>query len=728
MSDYFAFRFSEPQNKARTSLAIFFVSNIRLDVISKALKMDVTENLVPKNVYLISLENCLITLPNCKADSTFASEFDSYVGDINQRLFCLSVDIDGKFKDCTGRAIEEDLSATLLHEGMDAIFKQRSGLVVSNHGYHFAKPSGDHCNSFIRASNLLVSGVEVAFLALSLLPFMRKDLKRIYVDSSSISYLISVAIQLYHNFDSGFPAIESFASYAVLNEQFDFVEDDSSLLFISATTSGSLANKLLNKTLFTNEQVITLFHVNLPPGQRGVFEVAAEVGEKLVSGKASDCEFCKQGSKLIRIAGDQFLPENPKHELLIIKKTDFNKDRQGFFRQFAAQNVLKWNIAVRSTEEFNEHFYIDVKEALALKLEPFWSELDKYVKRYLSRDLRTVIYFDDAGSQALKDKVKEYFTSEDNSVNWVKYGDLTEVMMKDASSVIVLVGAITSGRSLLAISRKLRCIHESSTITYLVAFSKMPNGDAFEQLRKDLSQGGHFLAVLNHCRMPRVKEYTKTAWDSERECLQPFGDDDPFGSDIKNLPDIFSGRLSLLVGNSFDSNNLFLPTSSGKVLTLRQTFAFWSDFGFDAKRLSKSTQADVYWTVQSVLHDLRNASENNGLATSYHTTLISPANFDRYNDGVIQSCLLRAARPVEMDYRVDHIFSRQMTDVILSVLRNWDNEQGEAALEFLMALWTQRLRVEDGHLREILEVKEDCMTDDLKFLFARLEEKLEPVQ
>lgn len=728
MSNYFAFRFPEPQNKDRSSLVIFFASNIGLDAISKALKMDVTENLVPKNVYLISLNNCSITLQECKSDSSFVSEFDSYVGEIDQRLFCLSIDKRGALKDCAQRDVEGELRSTILHRGMLALFKQRGGLVVSSHGYHFVKPSGDHCNSFIRASNLLVSGVEVAFLAVSLLPHMRKDLKRIYVDSSSISYLISVAILLYDEFDSGFPTIESFASYAVLDEQFDFVEDGSSLLFISATTSGSLAKKLFNKTSFEKEQVITLFHVNLPSDQCGVFEVAAEIGEKLVSGKASACEFCKQDSKLIRIAGDQFLPENPKHELLIVKKADLNKDRQVFFKQFAAQNILQWNVRVNSAAEANEHFYIDVRQALLLEIEPFSRSLDKQLKKHLSRDLKTVIYFDDVGSQALKDKVRNYFLNGDDSVNWVACGDLTESAMQNSSSVMVLVGAITSGRSLLAISRKLRCIDQSATITYMVAFSKMPTADAFEQLKKDLTQGGHFLVVLNHCGMPRVKEYTKTAWSSEQECLQPFGEDDPFGSDKKNLPSILSGRLNLLMNNSIDSKNLFLPTCLNAPLTLRQTFAFWSDFGFDTERLSKSTQADVYWTVQSVLHDLRNASENNGLATSYHITLISPANFDRYNDGVIQACLLRAARPVEMDYRVDSIFSRQMTDVILSVLRNWDNEQGEAALEFLMALWTLRLRVEDGHFREILNVQDKGMTDDLKFIFARLSEKLEPAQ
>lgn len=115
------------------------------------------------------------------------------------------------------------------------------------------------------------------------------------------------------------------------------------------------------------------------------------------------------------------------------------------------------------------------------------------------------------------------------------------------------------------------------------------------------------------------------------------------------------------------------------------------------------------------------------MATIYHTTLISPANFDRYNDGVIQASLLRAAKPVEMDYRVDEIFSRQMTDVLSSVLTNWNNAQGEAALEFLMALWTERMCLIDEHLREIVNLRKEEMTDALKFILDRLSVRLSTI-
>lgn len=734
MSDCFTFRLYEPSDDKRKSVVICFASKVSLDVIAKALKQDVTDNLVPKNVYVMSLKGALITKQDCESDSFFVNEFSSYVGELDDHLRCVQTKKSGKLLYCDDEPMPEDLSKRILQCGMIALFKKHGGLITSSHGYHFSKPSGDHCDKFIRASNLLVSSNEVTLLAISLLPYMRKDLKRIYVDTSSIAYLVSVVINLFDSFDHGPPSIESFESYAVLNDPYDFVEDKSSLLLISATTSGSLSKGLLDHTSFSGDQLVTLFYSNLPNEQTGIFDVSTAIPGGIDSRKASDCKFCKRGAKLIRIAGDQFLPENPKHELQVIKKTDFSKARQSFFQQFAAKGVLGWNTAVSASEESKEHFFIAVDKALLVndkdkdkdKDKDYVLALEKNIKRHISQDLDVVITFDDAGSKALEDKVRKHLKTGTNSIKWLKPVTLKEDEVDGVGSVMVIAGAITSGRSLLAISRKLRSIDPSATITYFIAFSKLANKESYEQLQKDLNQGGHELIVLNHCPVPRIKEYTKTAWDSEKEVLQPLTEGDPLGDPSLVLPSPLRERFEFLESQHHesqhnDANLLFLKSPNDQPLKLRRTFAFWDNLDISDERFKKITQSDVYWTIQCVLHDLRNNSENNGLATTYHTTLISPTNFDRYNDGLIQACLLRAALPVEMDYRVDAVFSRLMTDVILSVIEHWQNTQGEAALEFLMALWTKRMCVNDDHLKEIVELNAEEMPEVMKFLLTRLD-------
>jgi hypothetical protein len=703
MRECFTFRFLEKNDDKRSSLAIFFSSELSLDSIVKAIRNGVEEALVPKNVYIIVMDTFKSSLKTCKEDKSFKSEFDSFVGDTGDKLISLYVTSDGDIIDFDKDSkISAELQSAIFHAGMIFLFKKHKGVITSSPSYHFVKPSGDHADKFIRSSNLLVSGIEVTFLAISLLPYLKQEIKRIYVDTSSISYLVHVAVQLSGKFTNSPPFIESFESYAVFNKSFDFVEDGSSLIVISATTSGGLTKNLIRNTSFTNRQIVTLFHLKLPEGQIGIFDITPAV-QKLTSKKEAECEFCKRGSKKIRISGDQFLPENPKHELLVIKKTDFHKDREEFFKEFATRNVLAWNRASTHLADLKEHFFIDVSQVInkVNEFPVFSKKLQRVINKNISRHVKTIIYLDDDGSGSLADKIKDSLDGDASEIIWLKWSDFDVQNLNNDASVLVVAGAITSGRRLLSVSRELRCINDLASITYLVGFSKLPTEESKEQLKKDLRQGGNEFIVLQECQLPRVKENTLTAWDWEIEQLKKYSCSDPLSGVVEELPQLLRERVEFLESDLTDLDRLFLPNPTGNKLTLRRTFAFWSDLGLE-DRLGDATQSDVYWTIQSLLHDLRLKSDENGLASTYHTTLISPASFDRYNDGVIQACLLRSAKPVELNYAVDEEFSRQMTDVLFSVISNWSNNQGEATLEFLLALWLERLQLLEEHVERLL--------------------------
>ncbi len=82
--------------------------------------------------------------------------------------------------------------------------------------------------------------------------------------------------------------------------------------------------------------------------------------------------------------------------------------------------------------------------------------------------------------------------------------------------------------------------------------------------------------------------------------------------------------------------------------------------------------------------------------------MLHPENFTRFNDGVLQSALLRNAYPSELDYRGDHADSDFMKAVVLRALARASEEAGEAILEFLLALALRRLQLEDEHLESIV--------------------------
>lgn len=711
MSRYFSFRFRKKTQEEKQSLVLFCHSDIEVSSLIKEIKEEVMLNLVPSDVVIIGYEITASVANGIISNSMFASEFESFVGAIEEKFEFITVDGNGDIT--TVREGEAVLFKNeMMLAGASKIFKSRKGLITSSPSYHFAKPSGDHCDKFIRASNLFTSGVEVAFLAICLLPHLTDNIKRIYVDTSSISFLISIAVQLSKKFQHQQPIIESFESYSVFKEPYGFVTSPDSLVIISATTSGGLVKSLIRDTAFSSENILTLFFSHIPTDQYGLFDISNAVESGITSVPQQHCKFCQQGSKVIRIEGEQFLPETPKHELLVIKKVDFDSKRQEFFKEFAVKGLLKFDTSPSDDWE-KEHFYIDINKLLVSCPVSFKGTLTKKLNKHFSRDIRTVISLDDEGSWALTQTIRAEI--DDKNIKWVKFSDISEDDLKDSQSVFVVAGAITSGRKLLATARKLRGIANSATITYFVGFSKLPNQTSFEQLEKDLCLGGFELVVLRSCNLPRFSEESKSVWDIEKEKLSAFSEiEDPLSDTPEKLPNLLADRAKTL--ESASSDNLFLTSATGQSLKLRETFAFWG--GLQLKT-QDSSQADVYWTIQTILHDLRMRGDS-GLATTYHSTLISPVCFDRYNDGVIQACLLRAAKPVELNYAVDKIYSRQMTDIIISIIKNWDNPQGEASLEFLFALWAGQIKLLDGHLKEITALETDGMPDHVIFILKKL--------
>lgn len=85
--------------------------------------------------------------------------------------------------------------------------------------------------------------------------------------------------------------------------------------------------------------------------------------------------------------------------------------------------------------------------------------------------------------------------------------------------------------------------------------------------------------------------------------------------------------------------------------------------------------------------------------------LLSPEVFSRFDDGVIQAAFLHAALPTELDYRADEAQSLAMSDIIYRLAAGYGHERGEAAMEFVMALAIEKIRLhkkEDSQLRKRL--------------------------
>jgi len=710
MSDLFLFRFDDESNDRKQSIVVFGANELNSIRIEEAIKIDVSINLTPSKIYVISLSSQRADLKALSQDQSKTIKFSSLISNDESSIEFISVSNDGAFESLkTESPLDLILQNKIMAAGGIEIFRKRRGILKSSPHYHFVKPSGDHCDKFIRVSNLLTSGNEVSFLALGVLPHIHGNMKHIYVDTSSISFLIMTALQLSGKYQSSLPVIESFESYSAFNKKYDFVEAATSSVFISATTSGGLNAKLNAETNLYRDKIVTLFFSNLLEGQKGVFNISSAMKDDIYSKPAALCKLCKDNSKLINIVGEQFLPEIPRHEKLLICKPHFKKNRENFFSEFATHGLLHSDKI--ETPNIREHFYIDIASFLKDEelSKPFIKKLNVILNKSFSRDIKTIVTLDDSGSNALKEQVIKYLNNEEENYQWLTLTELETKEFDTEHSALVIAGSITSGRKLLSASRRLRALNIDTAIKYLVGISKLPTEVESIQLSKDLEQGGNELIILNKCPLPRIKEHVVTAWELEKGFLSQFIDD--FEDNITSLPQTLSVRNTEVRDSK---NGLFLNDPNDKPLVLRDGFAFWSSLNIDC---SKASQADVYWTMQTIMHDLRVENSDTGLESTYHSTVLSPICFDRYNDGIIQACILRAATPGELNYTIDKSFSRQMADVLISIIKNWNIAQGEGCLEFLMALATKRMKVLDSDLTRVLALSHEVdMNDTVKFL------------
>ncbi|MGB6038147.1 MAG: hypothetical protein WBG42_17860, partial [Cryomorphaceae bacterium] len=146
-------------------------------------------------------------------------------------------------------------------------------------------------------------------------------------------------------------------------------------------------------------------------------------------------------------------------------------------------------------------------------------------------------------------------------------------------------------------------------------------------------------------------------------------------------------------------NDLFFPVyKKNEKLELRKNFAF---FDFD-DYIEKVSQADVYFTISSILNNLRNSNrlEKKLVQEAHQRNLISPANFSRFNDGIIQASILRSARKEELAFDIDTSSSLEMLNILKSIVANADNEQGEGLLEFLFAFAIRKITLTNKHFKE----------------------------
>lgn len=651
-------------------------------------------------------------------------------------------------------------STIYLSRGNQSFFLNHGGLVESiGDSQHYVFPSGKHSQRFLRTANALLFSSELTFLALGLLKQInKKEYRYIYCDTSSINSVALSLINLKNRFLStdkqiNYP-INSFKSYEGLYDE-KFQLKPNSLVLISASTSGTIIEHIVKKqSAISKEDVIILFYLeNKNPSEVTKEQVICNLTKSEVYNPNGvdpydtytneKCDLCDKGSFPIEVSGDVFLLEKPKVNSVLINGSDIALQTSAkFINQFISnkkeESVLKVNYKDFDQEKSNRKYeiYIDYAKIIGNfgsgRFKDHQIKLDAHIDQFVPSNLKYIIYLNDESSKLLAEyiltKISPNYT-ESKIPKIYSQNNFASITSQPSGSVLIVSSCISNGKNLLYLNRALR--DNNLRIIFFIGINRISNPESMKFLKTNLKYGDYgpenstFIEVES-ISCSNLSE--SNSWQVELNFIQKH---------IKNIDDkilldfLQNRKKSFLESDSKEikgmSNNLFLPNMflpNDSILKIRRNSAF-----FDREDYADhASQSDVFFSIAYVVNRLRNSSNYSHVLqqSSFVRNLLSPANFNRFNDGIIQASLIRCARNQEMNYAIDSALSREMKEILITIFKYRDQPQGEALLEFLYAIAIGKLTLKKEDLKEILEQLKEETNEIIVFYKSVIENNMKP--
>ena len=604
------------------------------------------------------------------------------------------------------------------------VFQSAGGEERAPKGTHYAKTSTNHSDRFLRVSNVLEDSLHVALLAFWVLPLLwKQSFQHLVVDTSSIYSVALKAIQEAEKRGGlgKMPNVWSHRSHAGVEDIPEHVARNA-IFLVSASTSNSLVKKLEARGA-DPARVRTLF--SLAQDASGKHEALCDLSkpkddperlgiDAIENHDSGNCPLCKEHHHLIRIQGDQFSITPPRVTAVDLLKADVPS---GLRPMLTALCGLRAFFAYR---RFNEELVC----ALGMEVAPLLSgalpdkaqdELMKLrsrwegaLRRALTLSLRNVVACSYPGSDALAAQVLSSARGvlvNQAQVDVVPSHELADRTPLAATSTAVISACVAQPHELLSVSRALRRVQDGGSITYLSVVQLISPKEAAERLKKTLTMGQHGPGTFTYAtalELPLDSFEEPPSWSlelHELRRLRSWLDDRN-----RDVPSEIEARIERLDQAPAQGlvDDLFWTAPSGAVLALR------SDFTLADRTLEdpKASQADLFAIINIALTGLRHHGDDKRrlVQNAYERNVLSPANFSRYNDGVLQACILRGARSKELAYGAcDGPLSEEMLHILLDcVVDRLEGERSESIREFLVALMIGRLTLLPEHQKKFL--------------------------
>lgn len=587
-----------------------------------------------------------------------------------------------------------------LGAGLQHVFSPDRVVIRAPAGYQFLKPSKTRSSYFVRAEQGLLTSGEVFYVAASIWrklishdTFDPHRITRVFIDTIGIAPVAFALRELFHG--SGHkraPLVESFHSYDGM-ENIRSPLPGSSICLISASTSMGLHRDWMKAHKVGETEVLTLITVKgARDAHRALCALPTDAGGPVDA--ASSAKFD------IRIEGETFVPspEPPKQVTLgRIHKRDELVSR---LYELRSSNVFDlYRLDDRPTPRQRPLFV----NGLALIATPQFKEwLRKSLNQLAKSATRVLIHLDDDASTRMAKQAKRHLDKLlATPVRLVKAGEVGAGKFDigdDEAGILVVASVVARGGSLLNLSRNLRGVQFGPRL-YLIGYQVVENSAQLDAMATNLRQTKHGASVdVQRFGSAAIGGGIADSYSAERDFLSRFAN-----TDI-SVPAFVRKRLKYLAGTAAsESGGALWPRGmrANAPLGLRKDFLLWPE-----KYAAGPYQPEVVATMSVIVENVRvpgRFSDEHSLHSPVlRQVALSPQNFTRFDDGIIQAALLRCAERAELDYRDSAESSRYMRQFVLRLLENLHTDRAEAILEFLLALRTGRMMLRPKDEQELL--------------------------
>jgi len=582
-----------------------------------------------------------------------------------------------------------------IKDGISSIFREDEVIISAPPGYSFHKPSGGSSSLFLKPDMALNSSPIVSFVALII--FLRafsgnetkiRDTRTIYIDTMAISSVAYALRDLLTTPGTTSPIrVDSFHSYG----GFDGVHrpvPGASFCLISASSSMSLQRKWISEKAVNTTDVLTLLTLSSASDSERALHAIPFRSERHSDGPSE---------LSIKIAGESFLPSPEQRRKVLIRAEPYVGDADiALVASLSGQSIF--DIFRSDSLHPGKFRAVHVDGPALFENRIFREWLQSTLVQFTRATTKCVIHQEDEASKAFAVRVVELCRSLLGMTISLICESAVESSHIDRDAALIICSAVIGkGSKLLQISRMLRDIHLGHRL-YLVGYQVAETRSEIKTLRSNIRYKEKYFYDFETFGSLATGTQLLSSFKKERKRYN--------GGPIlpSTIPPQTKVRYEALRDGQSLRSYALLP-SGGDLTTpmsLRAGFAFWPK-GYTPGPLQPEVLATIGSILQRAREDATIKDSDRLSSQTFRHILIDPENFSRYNDGLIQSAILRCAYPSELDYRTDYASSDFMKQLVLRSISKMDREAGESTLEFLFALSSGRMALHKDHLQEIVD-------------------------